>query len=417
MPSTPPRSGSDPSTAPAADTGAGPVTYRALLSEREFAGLYAGFTLTTAASTLSGYALGTLVQTRTSSPLLTALSMYAGILATVVGALTLMSIADTDRPRRVLLALQGISLAAVAAQGVPDLPLPARFALLLLTGFFASLGTGARLGLLSEVVPAQRYALARSLMNITSGAAAVIGFTLAAFLLRVLTPGQVFLLCAALVGAALVVTALSVREHSVRLTRRPGLARTWATNAALMRRGDQRVLLINLWVPNGLIVGCEALFLSYDSTHAGLLLAAGAGGMLAGDLIVGRFLTAGQRARAALGLRVLLAAPFLLFAVHPPLAVSLAAVFCASVGYAATLPLHEKLLAVTAEEVRGQVQGVESAGRMTWQGVGAVIAGVLAQGLGPAAAITAVAGLSLLITVGTAGRVRRLGSGNVQATN
>jgi hypothetical protein len=218
------------------------------------------------------------------------------------------------------------------------------------------------------------------------------------------------------VGAGLAATAVSVREHSVRLTRRPGLARTWATNAALMRRAAQRVLLVNLWVPNGLIVGCEALFLSYDTTHAGLLLAAGAGGMLAGDLTVGRFLDAAQRARWASGLRVLLAAPFLVFALHPPLVVGVLAVFCASVGYAASLPLQERLLDLTPADVRGQVQGVESAGRMTWQGLGAGIAGVLAQGLGPAVAISLAAGLSLVITLGTAGEVRRLDGREIEAT-
>lgn len=40
--------------------------YRFLLRNREFAGLYAGFTLTAAASTLSGFALGTLVHDRTT---------------------------------------------------------------------------------------------------------------------------------------------------------------------------------------------------------------------------------------------------------------------------------------------------------------------------------------------------------------
>jgi hypothetical protein len=42
------------------------------------------------------------------------------------------------------------------------------------------------------------------------------------------------------------------------------------------------------------------------------------------------------------GLRVPLAAPFLACAAHPPLVVSVAAVFCASVGYAATLPLQAR---------------------------------------------------------------------------
>ncbi len=83
----------------------------------------------------------------------------------------------------------------------------------------------------------------------------------------------------------------------------------------------------------------------------------------------------------------------------PPIAAVTVAVFAASVGFAATLPLQEQLLELTPDPVRGQVQGVESAGRMTWQGLGAAIAGGAAQYLAPGAAITAVAVVSLAVTV------------------
>ncbi|MFG2178376.1 MFS transporter [Streptomyces abikoensis] len=373
--------------------------YRALLRDREFAGLYAGFTLTVAAGTLSGFALGTLVNRQTDSPFLTAVSMYGATFATVLGALTLMSVADGSRPRRTLLALQCVSLVAVATQAVPGLPLVARFGLLLVVGFFQSLATGTRMGLLAELVPNSAYALARSLMNITSGGMAVLGYAVGAVLLRHLSPREVFLVATALTGTALVLVRATIRERSIRLTRRPGLRETWTANIALFSRPGRRVLLLNLWVPNGLIVGCEALFISYDPGLASVLLAAGSAGMLLGDLAVGRLLTADQRRRWAFALRLLLAAPYLLFAVHPPVLVATAAVFVASAGFAATLPLQEQLLASTPEPVRGQVQGVESAGRMTWQGIGAAIAGGVAQYLPLAATISVLAAISLAITV------------------
>ncbi|WP_420716432.1 hypothetical protein [Streptomyces sp. H27-H1] len=191
----------------------------------------------------------------------------------------------------------------------------------------------------------------------------------------------------------------TVRDHSIRLTRRPGLRQTWATNTALFSHPGRRALLLNLWVPNGLIVGCEALFLSYAPDHAGALLAAGSAGMLLGDLAVGRLLTADQRRRYASALRLLLAAPYLLFAIHPPMLVLGAAVFAASAGFAATLPLQEQLLKLTPGPVLGQVQGVESAGRMTWQGLGAAIAGGIAQRFTPGTAITVIAAVSVAITV------------------
>ncbi|MFB7176365.1 MFS transporter [Streptomyces sp. NPDC056257] len=390
--------------APAPATG-----YRDLLRNREFTGLYAGFTLTVAASTLSGFALGTLVDQQTRSPFLTAVSMYGATFATVLGALTLMSVADGNRPRRTVVALQSASLIGVCAQAVPGLPLVVRFALLLMLGFFQSLGTGTRLGLLAEIVPNSAYAPARSLMNITSGGTAILGYALGAVLLSYLSPYGVFLVAAALTALGLVVVAATVRERSVRLTRRPGLRQTWTTNAELFSHPGRRALLLNLWVPNGLIVGCEALFISYDPRHAGTLLAAGSAGMLLGDLAVGRLLTAGQRRRHAFALRLLLAVPFLLFAFHPPLPVVAAAVFLASAGFAATLPLQEQLLDLTPDPVRGQVQGVESAGRMTWQGLGAALAGGLAQYLAPGAAIAAVAAVSVAVTVLTRPYVVRAG--------
>ncbi|EFE67858.1 MFS transporter [Streptomyces viridosporus] len=380
-------------------TAPSPTGYRALLRNREFAGLYAGFTLTVAASTLSGFALGTLVDRRTGSPFLTAVSMYGATFATVLGALTLMSVADGDRPRRTLVTLQCVSLAGVAAQAVPGLPLAARFGLLLVLGFFQSLATGTRMGLLAEVVPASAYVPARSLMNITAGGTAVLGFALGAVLLRYLSPQGLFVTAAVLTAAGLVAVATTVREHSVRPPRRPGLRETWTANTALLSRSGPRALLLNLWVPNGLIVGCEALFISYAPDHAGVLLAAGSAGMLLGDLTVGRLLTAEWRRRCAFALRLLLAAPYLLFALHPPLPVATAAVFVSGAGFAATLPLQERLLALTPDPIRGQVQGVESAGRMTWQGIGAALAGGIAQYLTPGTTITVLAAVSLTLTV------------------
>lgn len=386
---------SDTSIAPTLPAGG----YRALLRNREFAGLYAGFILTVEAGTLSGFALGTLVDRQTQSPFLTAVSMYGATFATVLGALTLMSVADGNRPRRTLVLLQCLSLVGVGAQAVPGLPLTARFGLLLLLGFFQSLATGTRMGLLAEVVPSSAYALARSLMNITSGGVAILGYALGAVLLRHLSPQEVFVAAAVVTGAGLVAVAATVRERSIRLTRRPGLRQTWTTNAALFSHSGQRALLLNLWVPNGLVVGCEALFISYAPDHAGAFLAAGSAGMLLGDLAVGRVVTADQRRRWAFALRLLLAVPYLLFAFHPPVLAGTAAVFVAGAGFAATLPLQEQLLALTPDPVRGQVQGVESAGRMTWQGIGAALAGGAAQYLTPGTAITAMAALSVAVTV------------------
>jgi hypothetical protein len=95
-------------------------------------------------------------------------------------------------------------------------------------------------------------------------------------------------------------------------------------------------------------------------------------------------------------LRFLLAAPYLLFFLHPALAPAAVLGFLASAGYAASLPLQERLISHTGAEVRGQVLGLNSTGVTAMQGVGAILAGLLTQRLhgGPAAAATAIGVMS-----------------------
>jgi predicted MFS family arabinose efflux permease len=137
----------------------------------------------------------------------------------------------------------------------------------------------------------------------------------------------------------------------------------------------------------------------YAGDRAGLLLAAGAAGMMCGDLLVGRFLTAEGRRRSNTALRLLLAAPFLFFVAEPGVPVAVLLVAVASAGYGASLAQQEWLVALSPVELRGQVLGVEGAARMTAQGVGAVLAGGLADLVSAAPAMSALGAASLLVSL------------------
>jgi predicted MFS family arabinose efflux permease len=186
-------------------------------------------------------------------------------------------------------------------------------------------------------------------------------------------------------------------------------------NRLLLADRDTRVLLLALAVPNGLVVGCEALFVPYAGESAGWLLAGAAAGMMAGDLLVGRALGPAGRRRASTPLRLLLAAPYLLFAVQPSVPVAVAVAAVASVGYAATLAQQEWLVALTPAALRGQVLGGESSVRMTLQGVCAALAGVLADLLTPAAAIALLAVASLVVSAALTRALARIGARAVAA--
>lgn len=64
------------------------------------------------------------------------------------------------------------------------------------------------------------------------------------------------------------------------------------------------------------------------------------------------------------------------------LPVSAALAFVASVGYAASLPLQERLIDHTDGPVRGQVFGLNGTGLMVGQALGALLGGVVATVLG-----------------------------------
>ncbi|WP_433463429.1 MFS transporter [Spirillospora sp. CA-128828] len=383
-------------------------TYRALLRTPEYTPLFASFTVQASAQTVSALALGTLVYDATRSPLLSALSMFGGSFAQMIGALTLLSAADRLPPRAALACTALIFAAGTAVLAVPGLPVAALFVLVLGLGLVASLGSGVRYGLLSEILPKDGYLIGRSVLNMSVGTMQICGFAVGGVLVVALSPRGTLLTGAALylLTAAMAVAGLSRRPP--RAAGRPSLRETWHTNVRLLSSAPRRYTYLAMWVPNGLIVGCEALFVSYSPHHAGLLLAVAAVGMLIGDTVTGRFVPHHLRQRLGPPLRLLLAVPYLLFAVDPPLPIGAAAVLLASIGYAATLLLQERLMALTPISVHGHALGLHSSGMLTMQGVGAAVAGGVAQATSPATAMALMAAASVTITLALAPGLRPL---------
>lgn len=381
--------------------------YAELFRHPEFRALWTSNALGIAATTMSSLGLGTLVYTQTGSAFLSAVTMFGPSIIQVVGAGTLMSAADTAPPRLLLVVVSAVLTGALAAQAVVDLTPAARIAVVLAAAYVLSLGSGVRWGLLAQVVPGGDYVVARSAMNISVGVMQIVGFATAGLVLQLLSVDQVFWLAAALAGLAVPVTWFGIGNHAPRRTGRTSLRETWRGNRELLTIPSTSALMIALCVPNGLVAGCEALFVPYAGDAAAPLFVAGAIGMLAGDVAMGRVLGAEGRRRSATWLRLVLALPFLGFVWHPgiPLAAALAGVACT--GYAATLGQQELLVALTPAHLSGQVLGAESAARVTCQGLAAVLAGGLAELTPPGAAIALLAVGSLLVSLALTPGLRR----------
>lgn len=364
---------------------------------------------------MSGLALGTLVYAATGSPLLSALSMFGPSLAQLVGATTLLSAADRLPPRAVMSGaclLLGLSTLALA---IPGLPVWAAFVILGAQGLVNSLAGGVRYGLLNEMLTQDGYLLGRSVLNMSVGIMQICGFTAGGLLVTTLSPRGTLLVGAALYVAAAVVARLGLSRRSPRNSGRPTIAETWRTNARLLGDRSRRYIYLALWVPNGLIVGCESLFVAYAPRHAGLLFASAAVGMLAGDTFAGRFVPGRWLPRLGAPLRLLLAAPYLVFALHPSLPIAVTAIALASVGYCASLLLQQQLIELTPTSLSGHALGLQGSGMLAMQGIGAAIAGTVAQQTTPAMAMAVMAATSVTVTLALAPGLRLKGRPPAQA--
>ncbi|MGW8064711.1 MFS transporter [Streptomyces ziwulingensis] len=373
-------------------------SYADLFRTPEFTPLFLSSSANIAAQTVSGLALATLVFRATDSPLLSAVSMFGPSLAQVLGATLFLSGADRLAPRATLAGLSLAFAAATAVLALPGLPLWAVFAIVLAEGLIASLGGGVRWGLLTEILSKDGYLTGRSLFNMMSGIMQIAGYAAGGVLVTLLSPRPCLLLAAGLYGAAAGLALLLTRRPP-RAAGRPSVAATWRANALLWSSAPRRHVYLALWIPNGLVVGCESLYVSYDPRAAGTLFACAALGMLAGDVVVGRLLPARLRPYLGIPLLVLLAAPYLVLFLRPPLPLTAVLVALASVGFGATLVQQERLVALTPDELTGHALGLHSAGMLTLQGVAATLAGTVAQFSSPATAMTAMALVSLAVTL------------------
>jgi hypothetical protein len=214
------------------------------------------------------------------------------------------------------------------------------------------------------------------------------------------------------VGAALnvlaaVIARLGLSPRAPRSTGRASIRATWQGNRELLSSPSRRAVYIGLWVPNGLIVGCEALFVPYSPRAAGALFVAAALGMLLGDAFAGRWLPARLRRRFTTPVQLLLALPYLAFAVTLPLWTAVLLVAVASVGYCGSLLLQDRLVDLTPPALRGHSLGLHSSGMFTMQAVGATVAGTVAQLMPPGRAMAVMAAASITVSLLLAKSFRR----------
>jgi predicted MFS family arabinose efflux permease len=317
----------------------------------------------------------------------------------VIGATTLLSGADRLPPRAALTGMSLIFGLSTVVQAIPGLPLWAVFTILLGQGMIAALGGGVCYGLLNEILPSDGYVLGSSVLSMSAGIMQICGYAVGGVLTTALSPRDALLIGAGLYVAASVVARAGLSRRPSRAVGPASATETWRNNVRLWSSKPRRYVYLSFWLPCGLVVGCESLYVAYAPRQAGILFAFGAFGMLVGDILTGRLLPQRHRERLGVPLLLLLAAPYLIFALHPALPLALVAVMLATIGYSANWVLQERLLSLTPGELSGQALGLYSSGMRTMQGLGAALAGALAEFTSPSTGMAVNAAIAVVVTL------------------
>lgn len=400
------------------------VGYGAALRSREFRALLASQLVSVTGTSVAAVALTILVYQRTGSPLLASLAFALGFLPFLLGGGLLSSVVDRVRPRRLVVVCSLASAALATAMAVPAMPVPVLFTLLLGIGTLQSLSGGARVALVRAGVSDEAYVPARSLLRVAGQLAQIGGNAVGGALLLLLTPSGALLLNASSFLFSATVIGLAVADHANEGERGGGTLLRDSLRGAreVFACEELRRLLLLGWLVPTFAVAPEAVAAPYVSQHGGSTALVGWWlvalplGIVAGDVAGVRTLSPRQQRRLVAPAAAAGFVPYLVFAADPPLPAALALLVVAGACGLYSLGLDARVRDAAPPELFARAMTLNTAGLMTLQGLGFVLAGALAQAVGSADAIAIAGCCGIAVTVILVGRelgpVRGAGSAN-----
>ncbi|MEV2238955.1 MFS transporter [Micromonospora sp. NPDC049891] len=387
-----------------------PATFRDVFAVAEFRVLFASYGIFMIGETVKMLALSVLVYERTGSGLLAALAYVTGFLPHALGGLFLLALADRWPGRALIVGYDLVRLAMVVVLATGALSPSAMLGLVAVVALFGPVSSASRSAMLPEMLRGDTYVLGRSLLTVAAGGTQVAGFAVGGLLLSLVGPYGALWLTAATCGLSALLVRFGLAHRPARAGRvvdgpRAGAFReTLRVNRQLLADRRIRGLLLAQWLPGSLLVGAEGVAVPYAAdlgpgASAGVLLMAGAGGMLVGDLLVGRFMAPARRERLTPWLALLLGVPMLAFLARPALLPAAALFAVAAGGFAYQLGLARRFLDAVPEARRGQAFGLVSTGMMAAQGLAAAGAGALSEVLAPGVVMAGAGAASLIATL------------------
>jgi hypothetical protein len=366
------------------------ATDRDVLRQREMPAMFVAHAVSLVGSVAAELALAVLVYRRTTSPLLSALTLACAFVPQAFSAIVLSGIVDRVPARRLLVTCDLLCALLVAAMTAPGAPVAVLLLLATGTGLVTPLFGGARAATLADVLEGEVWVRARSMMRVLSQSALLLGFAVGGLLLTVVAPRTLLAADALSFAASAAILRFGTSARPARGGQRGRVG--FAAAGQVLRDKRLRPLLLMTWLPSACISSIDALATPYAAPHTtaiGLMLAGAAVGSIVAELL-------GRRVRHARLVASTSGVGLLLFALHPPLAFAIPLTVFAMQGGAIGQLLDGRILARMDEGSRGQLLALQGGLLMGIQGAGIAAAGALAEAFPPYAVLAAFGAVDLL---------------------
>ncbi|HEY4453833.1 MAG TPA: MFS transporter [Pseudonocardiaceae bacterium] len=374
-----------------------PARFRDVFAVGQFRVLWLAYAQSRIGDQLARVALSILVYDRTHSAAWTALTYAMTILPNLAGGALLGGLADRFDRRTVMVVADLIRAVLVALMVIPGEPIALLVVLLCLVQLPFAPFSSARNAIMPTILSGDRYMVGLAIMRTTDQLGLVGGIAVAATLVSALGTSTTLVIDAATFAASALLVAFGVRAH------RPPSAdatdaspRTWwhriSAGFALVSRDPQLRVLVAIACINGFYVVPESIAVPYatqlhgGTAAVGWLLAAIPAGSIVGMLWLKK-LRPDLRLRLMAPLAVVTCAVLIPSAWAPVLGVSVALWALSGLAAAHDMVVQGAFVQRVPDSSRGQAIGLASAAMQAAQGVGIVLAGLLAQALSPATVV------------------------------
>jgi MFS family permease len=400
--------------------------WRDVFGHAEFRALFLAGVLSVAGDQLARVALSVLVFDRTESAGLTALTYALTYIPDLLFGPLLAGFADRY-PRRTVMIVTDLARAVlVAAMAVKALPLLVVILLLLGLQAFGSPFNAARAATLPAVLPGDHYVLGKAANDMVVQFSQVLGFgTGGVIVVAVGTSGGLLLDSATFLLSAVLI-AVGVRRRPVPPRQADeshgSYFKDLAAGFSLVTRTPKLRALVILATIAGFYVTVEGLAVPYANEigggpkAAGLLLAASPAGAVAGMWLITLW-EPDKRMRLLGPLAVLACLPLIACFMAPGLLPTVVLWAVSGMASAYHLPTSAAFVQAVPDAQRGQAFGVASTALKSSQGLGILLAGLVAEQSSPSVAL-GVMGTAGAVAAAVAGaawaRARRSRSGVVE---